>query len=60
MILESSSAVVNELMEFSNATSMTSLATFVNDIPKIRDDMDLLRQSTNDLRVRANNLNDGK
>ncbi|XP_019880438.1 prominin-like protein isoform X2 [Aethina tumida] len=55
---KSSSAVVNELMEFSNATSMTSLATFVNDIPKIRDDMDLLRQSTNDLRVRANNLND--
>ncbi|CAH0563886.1 unnamed protein product [Brassicogethes aeneus] len=55
---KSSSAVVNELMEFSNATSMTNLATFVNNIPSIRDDMDTLKNLTNVLRAKASTLND--
>ncbi|KAL3272935.1 hypothetical protein HHI36_014392 [Cryptolaemus montrouzieri] len=56
---ECSTIVFNELEQISNASSMDDISNIARQFPSIRSDYELLKNSTNDLRIYASQLNDG-
>lgn len=59
LFLDSTSAVYDELVNYSNAISMTEIANVVEALPDIEKKFVILKYSTNALRVYASQLNDG-
>lgn len=60
-ILNSTSSIIfDELLSYSNAVSMTEVTNIVNGLPAIQNDLELLKSSTNAIRVNASQLNDGE
>ncbi|KAK9883027.1 hypothetical protein WA026_001239 [Henosepilachna vigintioctopunctata] len=55
---ECSDIVFKELEQISNASSMDEIASIARQFPNFRSDYELLKKSTNDLRIYASQLND--
>ncbi|XP_044759870.1 prominin-like protein isoform X2 [Coccinella septempunctata] len=55
---ECSDIVFNELEQISNATSMDDIKNIADQFPHIRNDYELLKNSTDELRIYASQLND--
>ncbi|KAJ8928357.1 hypothetical protein NQ314_019088 [Rhamnusium bicolor] len=55
---KSSEYVMQQLEIFSNATAMMNLYTFVDNMPNVRDSLEILKTDTNSLRASASQLND--
>lgn len=59
MILDTADVVITQLKEKSKAVSLTQLATFVETLPQIEQDLHRMKEITNGLRVNATQLSDG-
>lgn len=51
--------VITQLKEKSKAVSLTQLATFVDTLPQIENDLQRMKEITSGLRVNASQLSDG-
>lgn len=52
--------VYRELESYSNAVSVTEVSNIVNTLPDVIKNLEVLKNSTNDIRVNASQLNDGR
>lgn len=57
--IDTSEIVFDELKNYSKAVSVTQITNIVESLPHIKDNLQILKKSTNELRVNASQLNDG-
>ncbi|XP_055325440.1 prominin-like protein isoform X1 [Sitodiplosis mosellana] len=59
MLMDTAEVVITQLKEKSKAVSLTQLATFVETLPQIEQDLHRMKEITGQLRVNASQLSDG-
>lgn len=60
VVAGTSEIVFDELQNYSHAVSMTQITNIVESLPRIQENLQTLKNSTNELRVNASQLNDGE
>ena len=60
MFLDAAGFVFNGLKDKSEADSFRDLDTFVNNLPEVQKKLVQMKEITNELRVKASQLSDGK
>lgn len=58
--LASGVIVSDKLQEYSNAVALSQLAKIVHDLPDLSRDLKKMKAETQELRINASRLNDGK